>query len=186
MDDERRLIRRVQRRGDRVAADTLVRRYYNEIYRFVRKQVRDESDALDITQETFIGALRTIGGYDSARAGFRTWLYRIATNKVIDFVRSKSRQCAVMPLTDYQLNDNELIEDSDFTQRVLDGDLIERVQAYLNVQPTDSQRIFRLRLFGGYTFNEIAAMLSMPLGSVKSRYYRLISQIRKEESDDER
>ena len=82
--DELRLIKKIQRNGDRAAADELVRHYYDEIYGFVRKQVSNADIALELTQEIFISMLKTIGLYDIKRgAGFRTWMYRIATNKVV-------------------------------------------------------------------------------------------------------
>ncbi|MDR0356513.1 MAG: hypothetical protein LBJ64_12390 [Deltaproteobacteria bacterium] len=64
MDEERDLIRRVQRHGDRAAADALVRKYYDEIFGFVRKQTPGDDEALDVTQDVFIWLLRTIGRYD--------------------------------------------------------------------------------------------------------------------------
>jgi RNA polymerase sigma-70 factor (ECF subfamily) len=170
----------VQRSGDRAAADALVRMYYDEIFGYVRKQMPNESDALDVTQDTFIGVLRTIGRYDPKAASFRTWLYKIASNKLVDYYRSRSR----IPLSEPLLPDEaEPIDASDFTRRIRDEDFANRVCAFVGTLPPDTQRVFRLHIWGGQTFSEIAAALEMPEGSVKSRYYRLINTLRKEFAD---
>jgi RNA polymerase sigma-70 factor (ECF subfamily) len=89
--NELRLIKRIVRHGDLAAADELIRSYYDEIYGLLRKQVSHPENAKDLTQEVFISMLRTIAGYGPKRgAGFRTWLYKIATNKVVDYFRSRS------------------------------------------------------------------------------------------------
>ncbi len=176
------LIRRIQRRGDRSAADELIRKYYDDIHDFVRRQTPTADVALDLTQEAFIGMLRTIGGYDPQKgAGFRTWLYRIAANKIADYYRSRSSGTVeILPLEAV-----EPIDASDIGQRLEDRDFALRICEYVNDLPMDTQSIFRLHLFGSHTFEEIADSLQMPVGSVKSRYYRLIRTIRKEfETDD--
>ncbi|MDR1603351.1 MAG: sigma-70 family RNA polymerase sigma factor [Gracilibacteraceae bacterium] len=180
MDDEQRLIRRVQRSGDRAAADALVRIYYDEIFGYVRKQTPSENDALDVTQDTFIGVLRTIGRYDPKAASFRTWLYKVASNKLVDYYRSRARVSLSEPLL---LDEAEPIDETDFTRRIQDGDFADRVCAFVGTLPPDTQRIFRLHIWGGQTFAGIASALEMPEGSVKSRYYRLINTLRKEFAD---
>jgi len=176
------LIRKIQRKGDRSAADELIRKYYDTIHGFVRKQTPNADVALDLTQEVFIGMLRTIGGYDPKKsAGFRTWLYRIAANKIADYYRSQSSGTVKI----LSLEAVEPIDALDIEHRLEENDFALRICEYVNALPLDTQSIFRLHLFGSYTFEEIADSLQMPVGSVKSRYYRLISAIRKEfEPDD--
>ena len=84
MDQEHKWIREIVRHGSRSASDALVRRYYDEVYAFIYRQVRDREDALDLTQESFVAALRGLPSYDRKKAGFRTWLFSIAAHKVID------------------------------------------------------------------------------------------------------
>ena len=178
--DEIKLIRRVQKQGDRQAADALIRNYYDEIHRYVRRQTSGGSIALDLTQEIFISMLGTIRHYDPKKgAGFRTWLYKIATNKTIDYFRSR----AAKTTEKLSLDDVEPIDESDFVIQIESEDFAQKVCGYVNNFPPDTQKIFRLHVFGGYTFAEIAQSVQMPEGSVKSRYYRLINQIRGEFSD---
>ena len=84
--DELRLIKLIQRKGDRAAADELIGRYYDEIYCFIKKQIGNADTALDLTQEIFVSCLRTISYYDPKKdASFKTWLYKIAANKAVDY-----------------------------------------------------------------------------------------------------
>jgi RNA polymerase sigma-70 factor (ECF subfamily) len=65
-------------------------------------------------------------------------------------------------------------------RRFEEGEFAERVNAFVGGLPADTQKIFRLHVFGGYTFADVAQATGLPEGSVKSRYYRLISLLRKE------
>ncbi len=178
--DEHRAIRRVQASGDRAAADHLVRLHYDEVLAFVRRQVRDEEEAVDLTQETLISMLRTIAYYDRRKSGFRTWLFRIATNKVIDAHRARSAR----PLVVRELDETDLVNRSDLTAEIEGEQLTRRVNAHLVRHPVRTQQIFRLHVFGGYTFAEIAHELGISDNTAKTSYYRLVRQLRKELADD--
>lgn len=93
-----RLVRAIVRTGSRAKADTLVRAYYDEMLRFALRQITSAEDARDVTQEIFVAALRGLPGFDPRRASFRTWLYRIASNKVIDWLRSSRSTSATVSL----------------------------------------------------------------------------------------
>jgi RNA polymerase sigma-70 factor (ECF subfamily) len=175
------LLRRIQRNGDRVAADALIRLYYDEIFRFVRKQTAHEDAAFDLTQDIFIGMLRTLAHYDGKKAGFRTWLYKIAANKTVDYFRSR----AANPVETLPIDEVEPVDESDFTRKIEDSDFAGRVCAYLSALPGDTQRIFRLHVFGGYTFREVAEGLEMPESTVKTTYYRLLTILRKGFAEDD-
>ena len=178
--DEIKLIKRIQKRGDRQAADALIRSYYDEIHRYVRKQTPGDDSALDLTQEIFISMLNTISHYDPKKgAGFRTWLYKIATNKTIDYFRSRSTRITET----LSLDGVEPIDETDFAKQIENADFVEKVCHYVGGFPPDTQKIFRLHIFGGYTFAEIAESMQMAEGSVKSKYYRLINKIRGEFSE---
>ena len=101
MELENKWIRDIRRVGSRQAAEQLVEQYYNEIYVFVYRQTGHKEDAMDLTQNIFLAVLRALPSYDPKKAAFRTWLYRIAANKVID-ARRRSRP-AVTPLEEAEL-----------------------------------------------------------------------------------
>ncbi|MDR0840384.1 MAG: RNA polymerase sigma factor [Christensenellaceae bacterium] len=173
------LICKIQKTGDREAADCLVRLYYDEIFRFVRKQTVNADAAFDLTQDIFIGMLRTLAHYDGKKASFRTWLYKIATNKTVDYFRSRAANLVeTLPIDEV-----EPVDETDFTRQIEDADFAGWVCALLAALPGGTQRIFRLHVFGGYTFREIAEGLEMPEGTVKTMYYRLVNILRKEFSD---
>lgn len=179
LNDERRLIKKIQKSGDRKAADQLIRTYYDEIYAYVYKQVYDKHRAMDITQDIFIAMLRSISTYDAKKAGFRTWLYRIGTNKLIDYYRQITRMRWEVDITEQIIPDDSHLS-FDFENK----ELLQKITAYLSTFEGTSQQIFRLKVFGDYPFWEIAMALSMPESTVKSKYYRLLKIIRKEYGDE--
>lgn len=169
--DDTRLIRRAAA-GHRREAGLLVDAYYSEILGFCCHQLHTREDAQDVTQEIFIAMLRGLSGYDKRKAGFRTWLYRIAANKIIDFKRRLARP--YVPLEAL-----ELAAPEDLERRAEAGELAETVDALLRGEPEEAQRIFRLHVYGGLTFAEAAAALDMNEATVKTKYYRLIAKIRR-------
>lgn len=176
MEQEQRWIRRIQRQQSQKDADALVRKYYNEIYAYAYRQVGSRETALDLTQEIFISVLRSLQTYDPSRAAFRTWLYRVATNKVIDF-----RRRSVPPAL--PLDSLELPDEQDFAAQTEQKGLLSDIERYVSALDPGTQQVYRLRLYGEYTFPEIAAMLGEPEAAVKSRYYRLMQTLRKEFRD---
>ena len=180
LDGEMRLIRLVQKRADKTAADMLIRKYYDEIYRYAYRQTADKHTAMDLTQGIFIAMLKAIDRYDSKQAGFRTWLYRIATNKIIDHHRSRSAiQSKIL-----NLDDVEIPDETDFERQMENRDLASRIQNHVGTFEADAQRIFRLKVFGEYTFGDIAKMTEIPEPTVKTKYYRMMKLIRKEFEDE--
>jgi RNA polymerase sigma-70 factor (ECF subfamily) len=178
--DEKRLIKSVQKKADKSAADALIRNYYDEIAAYAYKQTSDRQAALDLTQEVFISMLRTIARYDSRKASFRTWLYKIATNKIIDYHRSRSKvQNKVLNLDDVDIPD-----EMDFARQLDNEALAKSIQAHVGTFDTDTQRIFRLKIFGEYAFREIADMTGTPEATVKTKYYRMLKNLREEFGDE--
>lgn len=173
MNRDQKWISEILRRGSREAADRLVRAYYDEIYIFIYKQLGNREDALDLTQDSFIAALRSLPSYDSKKAGFRTWLYRVVTYKVID-TRRRFQPVAVT------FEENEMFSEEDFTANIMDQELLGQVEDYIRGLDSALQEIFRLRLYGDYSFPEIATATLQPESKIKAQYYRLIQRLRKE------
>jgi RNA polymerase sigma-70 factor (ECF subfamily) len=171
---ESKLIRKVKK-GCRKSADVLIAAYYDEIYIYTCRQLGDKQLAMDITQEIFITAWQAIGGFDESKAGFRTWLYRIATNKIIDYRRKHRPE--TIPFE--EIADTAL--DFAFDKTLF----IREIEAYISTLPPDTSRILRLHIYGGYSFPEITEMLKQSEAKIKSQYYRAIKQVRKEFFDHE-
>lgn len=178
MEREEKLIRKILRRGDRKAAGELVERYYDDIFYLVARQTGEARDTvLDLTQDIFVSMLASLAGYDSAKAAFRTWLYRIATNKIVDRYRSRVYrfQRDSVPIEDECLTDSldlsDALEDRETAQEILD---------HIALLPAETQEILRLHIFAEQTFDAIGEMIGVPASTVKTRYYRAVEKIRKE------
>lgn len=176
---ERKLIRKIKLFGSSKDANTLVKLYYDEIYGFVAKQMNDKDAAYDLMQEIFISMLRSIGSYQEKLASFRTWLYRIAINKIIDCRRKNMPK--LIPLEEVESGEEICKTDQvDYIECMAQKQLLFQIEHYVSGFRTDIQQIFRLHIYGEQTFGEIAALIGIPEASVKSKYYRLLKQIRKE------
>ena len=122
---EEQWIREIQRKGSRTAADHLIRAHYDEIYRFVYRQTGHKEDAMDLTQSIFLAMLRALPAYRAERGTFRTWLFRIAANKVID-ARRRAR------LTPLPMEELEVPSEEDFAARIRDRALLEQTEDYVS------------------------------------------------------
>lgn len=176
-DSEERWIRKIQRGGDKDAADALIRKYYHEIYAYVYRQTSDKMSSMDLTQEIFISMLKSIGGFDRRKSGFRTWLYRIATNKVVDSYRSRHYRQRLLTV---DIESMEISDDSDLAGKLEQRESAQKVLEAVGRLNVRTQQILRLKLFGGSTFAQIAETFSLPEGTVKSCYYAAIRAVKKE------
>lgn len=104
---EDRLIQRLQKNNDKQAAEILCRKYYQEIYAYLYCQFPEKETVMDITQEVFVSMLQTIWSYDRSKTKFRTWLYQVATYKLIDYFRSKAYHQAQQ---EYPLDKQEIVQ----------------------------------------------------------------------------
>ncbi|MBN8191836.1 RNA polymerase sigma factor [Bacillus sp. NTK074B] len=177
MNIEERWIKRIKKGGSQDAANELISKYYREMYGFVYKQTMDSELSYDLTQEIFISALKSIGNYDAKKASFRTWLYKVASNRVVDYFRSRNYQ--YRKLTE-PLEGKDLEEKGELTIRLEYKEEVEQVVETVSKLDTGMQQIVRLKLFGEYTLKEIANLLEIPLSTVKTRYYAGIKLIKKE------
>lgn len=173
---ENRLIWRIQKRGSRHSADELIRMYYREIYAYAYKQLGEKGQAMDITQEIFISMLKSIMSFNSEKSNFRTWLYSIATHKIIDYYRSADYKHISSNIS---LDGEDIQCESDFFAVVSDKEIVEKIMLYIRSQDVIVEEIFRLRFYGEYTFQEISEMTKIPLSTVKTKYYKTVQNIRK-------
>ena len=163
--------------GSAKAYEQLLGNYRKSVYHVVLRMVGgNQDDAQDLTLEIFAKAFQYLARYRSDFA-FSTWLFRIATNHCIDFVRRKKllTQSLNKPQqlgdgTSYTLDatDQEL-NPQDLFIRQQRGELVQRVVARL---PPKYERLVRLRYFEELSYEEVAAELQVPLGTVKARLFR--------------
>ena len=162
--------------GDQSAYTAIMVRYREPIYYLVLKMIRNESDAEDISIEAFEKAFKKLDQYTPEYA-FSTWLFRIATNHCIDFIRKK------------KLNTTSLdrFSDDDESEKVriqIEGMSKDPEEAYIEQQKIDLMReyvdkleepyktLVTLRYFKEWSYEEIVEKLNVPLGTVKAQLFR--------------
>ena len=168
------LVRRVQG-GDMAAFDLLVRKYQHRVAAVVGRYVRDWSECQDIAQETFIRAYRAIGSF-RGDAQFYTWLHRIAVNTAKNHLVAHSRR---PPTDDVELEDAEYFDsasglrDHDTPERELMRQQMEQtVLRAVEALPEELRTAITLREVEGLSYEEIAARMDCPIGTVRSRIFR--------------
>lgn len=147
--------------GDRRALELLLERHLDRIHTLCRRVTADPDDALDATQEALIAVARGVASYDG-RARFTTWLYRVATNAALDEVRRRSRR----PVPTDNPSEGSAHRFDDAVDARLDLD------AALARVPPDFRAAVVLRDLCDLDYEEVAAVLGVPIGTVRSRIAR--------------
>ncbi len=169
-----RLVERVQR-GDKRAFDLLMGKYQQRIQALVGRYLRDPDDIQDVTQEAFVKAYRALPNF-RAESQFYTWLYRIAINTAKNFLVSRSRR---PPAVDVEASEAEYYAGGEALQEIetpenrLAGDELQRVVfEAIEALPEDLRTAVTLREFDGMSYEDIAAVMECPVGTVRSRIFR--------------
>ncbi|MFA6947863.1 MAG: sigma-70 family RNA polymerase sigma factor [Eubacteriales bacterium] len=164
--------------GNSEAFGELVSHYESFVYNVVYQIMGNREDALDISQDSFIKAYRSLSSF-RGDCRFSTWLYRIAVNTSKDALRSRSKH-NVTSLTEFEDGDDETknIDIPDDTpenmpEEALDGDERRRaVRLAIEALSEDHRAVVLLRDVSGYSYEDIAEMLGLEIGTVKSRLNR--------------
>ncbi|MCE7901410.1 MAG: RNA polymerase sigma factor RpoE [Gammaproteobacteria bacterium PRO9] len=163
------------KRGDRHAFDLLVLKYQQKIVNLVMRYVRDPTEALDVSQEAFVKAYRALPGFRGDSA-FYTWLYRIAINTSKNYLATLQRKPVEFELDaqnpelserNLRLRDDETPEGIAMQEQL--RQIVERSIAGL---PEELRTAILLREIEGMSYEEIAAAMDCPVGTVRSRIFR--------------
>lgn len=162
--------------GDQQAYAQLMERYRNSVYYMLLKMVKNTDDAEDLTIEAFSKAFKNLSRFKKEYT-FSTWLFRIATNNCIDFIRKKRLE--TLSIHSSYTNDDGNPVQIDIEDRRLDPQeqaikeqKIELVRAFVDMLPPKYRRLVELRYFKEYSYDEIAKELDAPLGTVKAQLHR--------------
>lgn len=173
-EDEMLIIQRVKT-GDVNAFELLVREYEKNVYNLALRMVKNPDDAADMTQEAFIKAYNSLSSF-RGDSKFSVWLYRIVSNVCLDYLRSVSRHPAVsLSVENDEGEETELDipDESQSPEELLERKLTrESVRRGLEALPEDYRQILLLREIQGLSYDEIADILALELGTVKSRIFR--------------
>jgi RNA polymerase sigma-70 factor (ECF subfamily) len=167
--------------GDADAFEKLFEAYHQRIYNYVGRMLQDPVESEDVAQETFVRAFQALDDFQQA-ASFRTWLYRIAANLAVDATRRRQRQWQ-LAANDHGEGQTEE-EVADPAGRTPD-DLLERANLRSLVWRAVGELSDKLRPvlvmydMQGLSYDEIAAKLGCPLGTVKSRLFNARLQLRR-------
>jgi len=141
------------------------------LYKFIYYKTGHRETAEDITSTSFMKALEKIQSFDITRASFKTWLYQIARNTVIDHYRSFKGTEDIDDMWD--LGDNQNLEAEVEIKMKLD-----QARSYLNELSAEQREIVLLRVWGGYGFKEIAEMTGKTEAASKMMFKRTIEKLR--------
>jgi len=150
--------------GDEESLEILIKKYLKPIYNFTYRYAGNSQEAEDITQETFLKAWKNLKKFNPQKS-FKTWIFSIAKNSAIDFLRKKK----TVSLSDEEM---EKIPDSvPFAPELSLATILEKI-------PPDYRMTLFLRYNDHFTFREIAESLGEPLNTIKSRHRRGLAMLK--------
>lgn len=159
--------------------EEVMRDHYNEIFHYIRKQTESNEDAKDLVQDVFMRIYEKYDSYNPDKASVRTWIYRIAHNQVINYLKKKYRY--------YKLNiDDKMLDfimdkDDDVIDKLIKSESIDFAMMIMKkVLNTKHQKIMNLYFFSNMNVNEISVSLNIPSKTIYNTINISIQKIRKE------
>ena len=161
------------------AFNRLVQEYKERLYWHIRKIVLDHDDANDVVQNTFIKVHLNIENFNENSTLF-TWMYRIATNEALNFIKSKAKKIG--------LKNEEWIEaiaDNLEADPFFDGDEAALIlQKEISKLPEKQRIVFNMRYFDGMNYNSISEILVTSVGALKASYHHAVKKIKTKLTND--
>jgi len=169
-DPDRELTERF-RDGDRAAFDVLVRRHQKGLWRLVRRYVKSDADAADVTQLAFVRALRGLAAFRGT-ATVRSWLYRIAINCALSWLRDHRREQPA------ELDEEALIGDNPAPAELSAGDDRHRLRGAIALLPPKQKLVLELRVFDDLSFREVAELADCSENTAKVNFHYAVKRLR--------
>lgn len=169
-DTERLLIEAAQKNPARFAE--LYEMNFGRVYAFIARRVRDRNEIEDLTSEVFHQALAALPRFEWRGAPFAAWLFKIASNTIIDRINKTSKEKALTSLSDdLEVSSTEIEDIEEIEQRAALFELVERL-------PDDQRRVISLRFAEEKSIREVAEALSRSEGAIKQLQFRALQNLR--------
>ena len=164
------------REGDRQAFSQIVRMMMNNVMALTYRMTGDREAARDLTQETFVSAWENLANF-RGEAAFTSWLFRIASNKSLNYLKSSDRKNR--SLDDETAEPVAVPEEESSPERHLaNRQLREQLHEFLADLPDAQRRVFELRFYQQLKFTEIAAVIGKAEGTAKTHYRLAVAKLR--------
>ncbi|EPR13048.1 RNA polymerase sigma factor [Ruminiclostridium papyrosolvens] len=169
------------RNGDTGAFEELTAVYYSKVYSICYRMLNNTEDAYEQAQETFIKAFKYIKDF-KGNCAISTWLYRIATNVCLDFIRKNKKKKVVSieqsTFEDLKLKDS-LVSDNPGPEKVAETNAQKQaIKEAMDKMNEKNRLVIILRDFMGLSYDEISDTMKIPVGTVKSRISRARNELR--------
>lgn len=168
-------------KGDKESLEILIKRYLKPVYSFVRYLVGDDSSAEDITQEVFVRAWKNLKKFDQKK-NFKTWIFSIAKNASIDFLRKKK----AVPLSAFDNDDGgntiaeTLADQAPFPDKNVErADTAHLLKMAMEKLSENYRTVLYLKYYSQLTFQKISELIGVPLHTAKSRHRRALAVLKK-------
>lgn len=159
--------------GAEAAFDAIVSSYSERLYWHVRRFTCNHEDSDDLLQEIFIKVWKSLPGFRE-ESSLYTWIYRIATNETLNFLRKNRLRAMLNAESLESLLDKKADED-----RYFNGDALQReVQKAINTLPDKQKQVFVLRYFEEMPYEQISDILNTSVGSLKASYHHAAQKVR--------
>jgi RNA polymerase sigma-70 factor (ECF subfamily) len=157
--------------GERGAFDQLVRRHQQGVYRMIRRYVRREADAADVTQLVFVRAYKALGSFRGA-SSVRSWLYRIAINCSLSWIRDHRREQPT------EIAEDAMTADPAAPGRLAAGEDQARLRAAIAQLPPKQKLVLELRVFDDLPFKEVAELADCSENTAKVNFHYAVKKLR--------
>ena len=152
----------------------LINIYKHDIYWLIRRLVIDHNDADDLTQEVFIKIWRNLDNF-RGDSGLFTWIYRIATNEALGYLKTKKRRKKLGSMSPVDLRDNITHNEAFYR----DDETQLRFQRALELLPDKQRLVFNMRYYNEIPYEEMSEILNTSVGALKASYHHAIKKIQK-------
>jgi RNA polymerase sigma-70 factor (ECF subfamily) len=170
VDPDRELVQRFHA-GERTAFDLIVRRHQKGVWRMVRRYIKSDADASDVTQQVFVRAFKGLGAFRGA-ASVRSWLYRIAINCSLTWIRDHRHEQAG------ELAEDALTEEPTGIANLSDGEEGARLRAAIAQLPPKQKLVLELRVFDDLPFKEVADLADCSENTAKVNFHYAVKRLR--------